>query len=96
MSKVSKTDVFKEAIGRYGRTSQVFMLIEEMAELQDAVCKYNRERVKKSAVIEEIADVRIMLDQLEIIIDAPKGKVNAVMSHKINRLKNRLKLEESK
>ena len=63
------------AIETFGKDSQIDMAIEEMAELTKALCKLKRARheSEKGACIanihEEMADVRIMLDQLCIIFD---------------------------
>lgn len=58
--------VLETALRRFGIENQTRMLFEEMAELQDALCKLSRDRVTAEAVITEIADVKIMLRQLEL------------------------------
>jgi NTP pyrophosphatase (non-canonical NTP hydrolase) len=53
----------KRAVYAYGRELQLDCLIEEMAELMVALNHHRRHRVPAEKVIEEIADVLVMLDQ---------------------------------
>lgn len=60
---------FFAALSRYGAQAQIMMVFEEMAELQDVLCKFLRGRVDGDTlanIAEEIADVGIMLDQMAI------------------------------
>jgi len=92
-------DVCKLAIEIYDVDNQIFQAIEEMAELTKALLKLRRvdpndkkEIAKRVADIEEeIADVMIMMAQLEMIFDAEhiQGEANA----KIERLAHRLHRE---
>ena len=95
-----QTETLQQAILKYGKHSQVDMAIEEMSELTKALLKERRNEkteVTKSAVplplilniIEEIADVEIMTEQLKMIFDC-RGQVEEVKSCKIDRLKERL------
>ena len=43
------------------------MMFEEMAELQKELCKNARGKDNRAEIAEEIADVHIMLDQMEIL-----------------------------
>lgn len=81
-------EVIKLAIQTYGKEAQTQMLFEEMAELQNAICKLNRGRGTAGDVCEEIADVMIMCLQMAQIY-GPKA-VEQMAQYKINRLKNRL------
>ena len=90
--------ILHEAIQRYGVDSQVDMAIEEMSELTKALLKFRRAVNSKqifsglewdsmnNAILEEMADVQIMLDQLYIIYGVPTKD----RFYKINRLKERL------
>lgn len=67
------------------------MAIEELAELQKAILKnrrYNTEKTRNE-VIDEIADVEIMLEQLKIIYSCHK-EVETRVDFKINRQINRI------
>lgn len=81
-------EVIKLAIKTYGKEAQTQMLFEEMAELQNAICKLNRGRGTAGDVCEEIADVMIMCLQMAQIY-GPK-LVEGWAEYKIARLKDRL------
>ena len=73
-------------INHYGTKKQQDIAIEELAELQKAIIKYRREPSDKTkeAVVEEIADVQVMLEQLKIIYSC-RTKIDAIMDAKIER-----------
>ena len=82
------TDVFKRAIERFGEAAQEDVLIEEMSELTKAIIKNRRKPSEKTKrdILEEMADVQIMLDQMTLIF----GDSREFRAEKILRLKNRL------
>ena len=80
--------IIRLAVETFGTESQTQMLFEEMAELQEALCKLARGRDTRAHVCEEIADVLIMCLQMAQIY-GPKAVENWI-NIKINRLKNRL------
>lgn len=49
---------------KWGEAAQIDMLFEEMAELTKAICKHRRGTGGIIPIIEEAADVAIMLEQL--------------------------------
>ena len=73
-------------INHYGTKKQQDIAIEELAELQKAIIKYRREPSDKTkeAVVEEIADVQVMLEQLKMIFSC-KSKTDEIMDAKIDR-----------
>lgn len=73
-------------IDHYGTKKQQDIAIEELAELQKAIIKYRREPSDKTkeAVVEEIADVQVMLEQLKMIFSC-RTKIDAIMDAKIER-----------
>ena len=75
-------------IDTFGETPQLWMAIEEMAELSNAIAKKVRGRVSNQEVIEEIADVYIMMQELAICTD--QQKVQEYVNKKIERLNNRV------
>lgn len=81
------------AIGRWGEQLQIDMAIEEMAELITELARNRRGRGRRAHVEEEIADVRIMLEQLELIYDCA-AEVREWRRRKLERLENRLTAEE--
>lgn len=81
-------EIYKQAIETYGVESQTRMALEEMAELTNALMKLARGRVTIPDVIEEIADVKIMMEQLSYIYG--KDTVQQQIDYKTNRLKFRM------
>lgn len=73
----------------YGLEGQKLKLIEEMAELTQAILKRNDENV-----IEEMADVKFLLMQLEYLIGCT-GKVEGIMRQKADRQIERIRKEEA-
>lgn len=67
MDERERRDIMLRAIHRYGEAAQIDMAVEEMAELTKALCKVKRATPGATTtaaianVIEEIADVQIML-----------------------------------
>lgn len=82
----SKQEILKEAITVYGYAEQKDLLHEEMGELMLALNKYKRNPTPKTLdnVQEELADVKIMIEQMEIHFG--KAKVNKWYNFKIKRL----------
>ena len=62
----------RKALVQWGTDSQLNMVIEECAELIDAIQKYKRGRTKIDSVIEEGVDVELCIEQLKLIAD-PDG-----------------------
>lgn len=60
----TEKELIKRAIEAFGLTHQINKAIEELGELISAIARRNR-----SNIAEEIADVRIMCKQLEIIFE---------------------------
>ena len=83
-------NIYLKAIQKWGGDTQVLMLFEEMAELQNDICKYSRGRATALNIAEEIADVEIMLEQMKVlfVIDS---QVNKFREDKIKRLRKLIK-----
>jgi len=85
--------VLNRAIEKFGFEKQVEMIIEECAELIVALQKLKRDRgedylKKLFNVQDEIADVKIMIRQAEILFEDPI--INKRVEFKINRLEKRI------
>ena len=89
MSEKEFDETIRLAVETYGKESQIQMLFEEMAELQDALCKLARGRHTADHVCEEIADVMIMCFQMAKIFGSLK--VEQWTNLKMVRLANKLK-----
>lgn len=81
--------VFRQDLEKFGWESQRAMLFEEMAELQEAVCKEARGRDTREHLAEEVADVEIMLEQVKLHFDV-EGLVKKTRGEKVKRLRGRV------
>lgn len=89
---ISKNEeVYQKAIKTYGLTTQVDMVFEEMSELQKELCKWKRGENTITNIAEEIADVIIMLEQMQLAFNIKK-EVEIQKEFKIKRLKERLNI----
>ena len=84
------TDTYKQAIKTYGEKAQKLMAIEEMSELTKEICKDFRGKLNREHLIEEMADVLIMLDQMLVLYKISGEEVGLMRIKKVERLKERL------
>lgn len=89
---MDKTEIYREAMRQYGMESQIVVAIEEMSELQKELCKRLRGDFDEGNIIEEIADVEIMLEQLILYLHC-RCSVDHEKQMKIARLAERLGME---
>ena len=83
-----ETDICGQALECWGAYKQILIAVEELAELQKALLKYQRYGSGKKwreDVLEEMADVEIVLCQLEMIFGCCRSK----KQFKLQRLKKR-------
>lgn len=82
----------------YGYENQSMQLIEEMAELTQAINKYRRYGTyeTKCHIIEEIADTSIMLEQVSHLLHIDQAKLvfDTYVEDKIDRTMKRLKNQD--
>lgn len=82
--------ILRLAIGTYGKESRTQMLFEEMAELQNALCKLARGRDTIDHVCEEIADVLLVCYQLALIFGTDAiGKWANIKALRLRELLNK-------
>ena len=80
-------NIYKQAIDKFGMDNQLLKVIEELAELQIEISKaLNVHDFREGSLIEEIADVEIMLEQLKLIFDC-HDIIETVKEKKLKRLK---------
>lgn len=93
MDERERRNIMIRAIQHYGETAQIDMAIEKMAELTKALCKVKRAATGAESaaavanVIEETADVQIMLDQLRLIFARSTDEIE---EEKLRRLLTRI------
>ena len=82
--------VLKRALHTWGEQAQMMMVVEEMSELKKEILKnVNRGKDNLAEIIEETADVEIMLEQLKENYQIA-DKVEAYKSEKIKLIERRL------
>ena len=95
-------ELYKKAIEKWGPEAQIMIVFEELAELQFAICKsmrpklYGTEGQKRLDIINEIADVYVMLGQLMLMYDILEIEVEDKVLEKIERLRLRLMADGAK
>lgn len=82
-------EVMQCALQTYGGERQKKKLFEEMAELTEAICKTDDGRDTKWHIAEEIADVRLLLEQM-VFLYGIHGEVRRQHKLKIQRLNDRV------
>ncbi len=87
---MDKKILYKTAIERWGETAQIVMATEECSEFITSICKFGRKHNGCDAndVMEEIADVEIMMEQMRCIF--PSDQIEKIKQVKLQRLKNLL------
>lgn len=90
---ISKKEQLQQIINHYGHESQKAMLFEEMAELQKEVCKELRGKGDIQHIAEELADVYIMLQQIQLIYGITDEQIEQVVQDKVERTLDRIEGE---
>lgn len=93
----NRPEVLQECVDTYGAEAQVDMAVEEMSELTKALLKHRRKAAQGSKdleaarenILEEVADVIIMLTQL-IMIYGGRDLVQETIENKVDRQIKRL------
>ena len=93
INKTRENEILLSALTKFGDQAQTVMVFEEMSEVAKELCKNMRGKENRDAIAEEIADVRIMLDQMEILHDCA-ASVSRWRESKLHRLS--LRLEDEK
>lgn len=92
-SDMERTAIYARALEVYGHEAQEKMLIEEIGELLNAFAKFPRGRAKVDDVIEELADVSIMVEQMALLFGW--SDYNYIREQKIQRLESRLNSKDA-
>lgn len=90
---ISQKEQLQQIINHYGHEGQKAMLFEEMAKLQKEVCKELRGKGNIKHIAEELADVTIMLEQMQLIYGITDEKVELEVQKKIERTLDRIEGE---
>lgn len=85
-----------EAIANhYGMENQLPIVIEEMSELTKEICKHIRGNDNLLDLIEEAADVQIMVEQLKFMFDI-HTQVDEMVDYKLDRQLRRIEKERGR
>lgn len=88
--------IMASIINCYGHEPQKMMLLEEMAELQKEICKDMRGKPNQNAITEEVADVLIMLEQIQMMYHISETKLHKITNEKLHRQLRRIEDESTK
>lgn len=96
MTEVNEEKLYKRALRVWGKEPQMLQVIEEMSELTKEILKnVNRKKDNVAEIIEEAADVEIMLGQLKCCYDIA-DKIKAYKAEKMKAIEKRLDAWENK
>ena len=62
METFEKKELYSQVIEKWGIDAHLWMVVEECSELTNAIAKYKRGREVSSAILEELADVSIIVE----------------------------------
>lgn len=88
-----REEIYRDGLKTYGVDAQLDMIIEECSELIKAICKYKRDKNHSNItqILDEMADVDIMIEQGKIIFDNDfHHYVDTAKASKIDRHNERI------
>ena len=98
---MTRQDKIEYIAKHYGWGNQCRQCIEELAELTQALCKFDRAKTGEESIDclmnigEEIADVEIMISQLKAFLSPSiLGMIEAEIDQKLNRQLKRIEKEK--
>ena len=90
---MDRKEIYTKLLQTFG-DKQIVIAIEELSELQKELCKSLRSNYNYGNIVEEIADVEIMLEQMKIYFEIKENEVEEMKEIKIKRTKERVGLEK--
>ena len=91
---VNTQDIYTRAVDKYGKDAQLLMVAEECCELALEIHHHNRGRNNREALLGELADVTIMIDQACHILGIPENELQSAVTAKLNRFSRRLRSQD--
>lgn len=82
--------VYAEAIAVYGEKAQLHKVTEELGEQITEVSRIGTPREEQLQVLDELADVYVMLEQLAMIASISDRALDDRITYKVGRLGGRL------
>ncbi|MBR2299011.1 MAG: hypothetical protein IJ870_00360 [Alphaproteobacteria bacterium] len=90
MTNKTQETIYERALRVWHKEPQMLQVIEEMSELTKEILKnVNRKKDNIAEIVEETADVEIMLEQLKCCYQI-KEKVEAYKTEKLKKIEQRL------
>jgi NTP pyrophosphatase (non-canonical NTP hydrolase) len=86
-------NIYQATLEKWGEEAQYDQAVEECAELITALKHLRRGKIDRQAVIDELADVTLMLGQLSWMFG--QKEVDQAVEHKLSKLKQLLHSSES-
>ncbi len=83
-------NIYERCVIEWGKTTQIVVVMEELAELIQACSKYIRNGKVTNNLYNEIADVEIMIGQLKHIADIDEDKLAGWKATIIKGIEHRL------
>lgn len=88
METLKKKELYSKVISKWGIDAQLWMVTEECSELLNAIAKYKRGRETQDAILKELADVSIMVEQIACYFC--EARFNHFKEAKLQRLLERV------
>lgn len=88
----NEKQLFEKALRLWGLSAQKGMVMEECGELLTALNRFNRNRATDNDVIDELADVIILIGQMSVVFG--EEKLQFAIDQKMARLEYRIKNHE--
>jgi len=89
---MDKTQIYRKTIDKWGKEAQYDQAVEECAELIAALKHFRRGKVDQQAVINELADVTLMVGQLSWMFGTKQ--VDSAIQQKLEKLNRLLEMPD--
>ncbi len=90
VTAMSMTKTYKKTVDKWGEEAQYDQMIEECAELIVALKHLKRGKIDRQEVINELADVTLMVGQLTWLLG--EEEVNSAIEEKLQKLEKLLNI----
>jgi NTP pyrophosphatase (non-canonical NTP hydrolase) len=85
-----KIELIIKAIKLYGVDGQYIQMAEETGEMLTAISQFRRGRVQKQEVIEEFADVLLMMDCFKVLLSISDKELDDMVELKYKKFESQI------